>query len=257
MTQNSDGALVFAGESWAYRRAFSRGKQLLIPNWGISDVLIAMIGAGFVALIVQIFLVKSHIDPINGWGLLISTTTPWLMLAGWPLYISRRKGNGARLDFGLLATPAHIRFAFFAGFFAIAFGATIGLLQQKITGPVNSLAGDFAIKQRGLVLILFALLVIFGAPIVEELAFRGLLFGSLMKANLGEPISVALSAFVFALFHFELSRILILFAIGLVLGEVRRRTGSTLATMVTHFVVNAPGAIMLLLSAFGIVSLNN
>ena len=251
-TNSSQGAPAYAGAPWAFRRAVSQGKQLVQPWWGMGDVVITFIGAGVVSLIASILLVRSHIDPVNSWGLLISTSAPWIMLAGWPIYATWRKGNGARIDLGLQATPAHMRLGFLAGVIAITLGGAIGAIQQSISGPITSVAGDLAVNQSGIVLFIFLLMIMFGAPIIEEIAFRGLLFGALMKSQLSGVASVFLSALVFSLFHFETSRILILLAIGLVLGEVRRRTGSTLAAMAAHFVVNAPAAIAILLSALGI-----
>jgi membrane protease YdiL (CAAX protease family) len=92
-------------------------------------------------------------------------------------------------------------------------------------------------------------MALFGAPIVEEIAFRGLLYGALAKAHINEHLVVVITAIVFALFHFEPKRFVILFAIGMILGEVRRRTGSTSAAMVTHVVNNAPAAIFILVTA--------
>jgi len=89
----------------------------------------------------------------------------------------------------------------------------------------------------------------FGAPIVEEIAFRGMLYGALAKAHINEHLVVLITALVFALFHFEPKRFLILFVIGIILGEVRRRTGSTSAAIVAHVVNNAPAAIFTLVSA--------
>ena len=247
MTNSPIGAPAYAGAPWAFRRAIAQGKELVQPWWGMGDAIIAFIGAGVVSVVTSLLLVRSHIDPVNGWGLIVSSSAPWLMLAGWPIFTAWRKGNGARLDFGLQGTKAHLRLGFLAGFIAIGLGGLIGIVQQQFTGPISSAAGDLAMDQSGAVLIVFALMIMFGAPIVEELAFRGLLFSSLMKAHLSGLVSVLLSAAVFSLFHFELSRLLILFAIGLVLGEVRRRTGSTLAAMATHFVVNAPATIAIVL----------
>ncbi len=223
----------------------------------MGDVVIAFIGAGLLSILSSIVLVTSNIDPVHGWGLLISTSTPWLLLAGWPIYSAIRKGNGPRIDFGLLATKSHLRLGLFGGLLAISLGGLVGVLQQQFTGPITSVAGNLAINQQGVVLIIFLLMIMFGAPIVEEIAFRGLLFGALTKANLSGITSVFVSAGIFSLFHFELSRVLILFVIGLILGEVRRRTGSTLAAVAAHFVVNTPAAIAIFLSSLGIGSTLN
>ena len=250
-TNNPNGAAVYTGAPWAFRRAIAQGKSLVTPTWGMGDTAIALVGAAILGVTTSVVLVLAHTDPANGWGLIVSTTAPWIFLAGWPIFSSWQKGNGARLDFGLLATSAQIRLGLIAGVIAITAGGLIGIIQQQITGPVSSAAGDIAKNQQGLVLFVFILMMIFGAPIVEEIAFRGLLFSSLVKAQVSGYLAVGVSALVFALFHFEPSRILILLAIGLVLGEVRRRTGSTLASIATHCVVNTPAALVIGLSALG------
>jgi len=253
MTNSPQGAAVYPGAPWAFRRAQAHGRQLREPAWGMGDAVITFIGAAVLGVATSLILVKSFIDPLNGWGLIVSSSAPWLMLAGWPIYTAWRKGNGARLDFGLLATRKHLRLGFVGGLVAIGFGGLIGIAQQQFTGPISSAAGEIAKNQSGLVLFVFAFLIMFGAPIVEELAFRGLLFSALMKAHLSGIVSVILSALIFSLFHFEPTRILILFAIGLVLGEVRRRTGSTLAAMVTHFVINTPATIGIVLMSLDLI----
>jgi len=94
--------------------------------------------------------------------------------------------------------------------------------------------------------VLFAALVMVGAPVVEELFFRGLFFGALRKRGVGAVLTIVITAVVFAGFHLEPLRFLVLLPTGLVLGWVRWRTGSTGAAMLTHGIVNGPGAIALL-----------
>ena len=65
-------------------------------------------------------------------------------------------------------------------------------------------------------------------------------------------LQIVITAVVFAGFHLEPVRFLILLPTGLVLGWVRWKTGSTAAAMVTHGLVNAPGAVLLLLGVDGV-----
>ncbi|MFM1819233.1 MAG: hypothetical protein RIS61_831 [Actinomycetota bacterium] len=250
-TLSPQGAPEYSGAPWAFRRAITRSQNLITPWWGLGDALITLALTSLVAVIVSISLVRSHVDPTNGWGLIISTSAPWLGLAGWPLYAAWRKGNGVRLDFGMLATKQQIKLGLLGGLVAVTAGIALAKISERIFGPINSAAGELALEQSGAVLVVFSLLIVFGAPLVEELAFRGMLFSSLVKAKVNGFVAVVISAAVFGLFHFEPSRILILFAIGLVLGEIRRRTGSTLASVATHFMVNAPATIAILITSLG------
>jgi len=107
-------------------------------------------------------------------------------------------------------------------------------------------AQDLADSAGPWVLVLFAVMVVVGAPIAEELTFRGLLWSGLAKRGIRPWVSVLVSAGAFALIHFEPERLLVLLAIGSVLGGVRWLTGSLGACMVAHAVNNAPGALGIL-----------
>ena len=244
----SDGASGFPGAPWAFRRAIAWGQELKIPTWGMGDAIISLVGAMGISLIVGLALMSQNIDPENSWGLIIAFSAPWIALAGWPIVATRLKGNGPKLDLGLIAPRTQLRLGFVAGLASLAIASLIAVVVTRFTGPLSSAAGDIGLNQTGIVLVLFVLLAMFGAPIVEEIAFRGMLYGALAKAHVNEHLVVLITALVFALFHFEPKRFFILFAIGLILGEVRRRTGSTSAAIVAHIVNNAPAALFILVS---------
>lgn len=245
----SDGASDFPGAPWAFRRAVARGEDLKFPTWGMGDALISLIGAVGLSVVVSLALVSQNIDPENGWGLIIAFSTPWLAMAGWPIIATTLKGNGPKIDLGLIAPRTHLRLGFVAGLASLAVASVAAWIVTRFTGPISSSAGDIGVNQTGFVLVLFVLMAMFGAPIVEEIAFRGLLYGALAKAHVNEHLVVLITALVFALFHFEPKRFVILFVIGLILGEVRRRTGSTSAAIVAHIVNNTPAVLFILVTA--------
>ena len=245
----SDGASGFPGAPWAFRQAVDRGEELKIPTWGMGDAIISLVGAIGFSLILSFGLMSQNIDPENGWGLILAFSAPWLALAGWPIIATKLKGNGPKLDLGLISSRTQLRLGFMAGIASLVIASLIALIVTRITGPLSSTAGDIGVNQSGIVLVIFVLLAMFGAPIVEEIAFRGMLYGALAKARINEHLVVVITALVFALFHFEPKRFIILFAIGLILGEVRRRTGSTSAAIVAHVVNNTPAALFILVTA--------
>jgi len=245
----SDGAPGFPGAPWAFRRAIAQGQELKTPKWGMGDAIITLVGAIGFSLIIGLALMSQNIDPENSWGLIIAFSAPWLALAGWPILATRLKGNGPKLDLGLIAPRTQLRLGFIAGLASLIAASLIAVVVTRFTGPVSSAAGDVGLNQTGIVLVLFVLMAMFGAPIVEEIAFRGMLYGALAKAHINEHLVVVITALVFALFHFEPKRFFILFAIGIILGEIRRRTGSTSAAIVAHVVNNAPAAIFILVTA--------
>ncbi|MEY3606116.1 MAG: hypothetical protein RL289_296 [Actinomycetota bacterium] len=244
----SDGASGFPGAPWAFRRALSRGEELKLPTWGMGDAIISLVGAIGLSLVVSLALMSQNIDPENGWGLIVAFSAPWLAMAGWPIVATTIKGNGPKLDLGLIAPRTHLRLGFVAGLASLLVASVVAWIVTRFTGPLSSTAGDVGMNQTGIVLIIFVLMAMFGAPIVEEIAFRGLLYGALAKAHINERLVVVITALVFALFHFEPKRFIILFVIGLILGEVRRRTGSTSAAIVAHIVNNTPAAAMILVA---------
>ena len=245
----SDGASGFPGAPWAFRRAIARGQELKIPTWGMGDAIISLVGAIGFSLVIGLVLMSQNIDPENGWGLIIAFSAPWLALAGWPILATTLKGNGPKLDLGLIAPRIHLRLGFVAGLASLITASLMAVVVTRFTGPLSSAAGDVGLNQTGIVLVLFVFMAMFGAPIVEEIAFRGMLYGALAKAHINEHLVVVITALVFALFHFEPKRFFILFVIGIILGEVRRRTGSTSAAIVAHIVNNAPAAIYILVTA--------
>ena len=245
----SDGASGFPGAPWAFRRAIAWGQELKIPTWGMGDAIISLVGAIGLSLIVGLALMSQNVDPENGWGLLLAFSAPWIALAGWPIAAATLKGNGPKLDLGLMASRTHLRLGFVAGLASLLVASLIAVVVTRFTGPLSSSAGDVGMNQTGIVLVLFVLMAMIAAPIVEEIAFRGMLYGALAKAQVNEHLVVFITALIFALFHLEPKRFFILLAIGLILGEVRRRTGSTSAAIVAHIVNNAPAAVFILVSA--------
>lgn len=85
---------------------------------------------------------------------------------------------------------------------------------------------------------LASLLVMAGlAPLVEELVFRGLLYGWLAGVWGTVPAWLVSSA-CFAAAHVELSHILLVLPLGLWLGWLRRRTDSIWPSLVAHTINN-------------------
>ena len=74
--------------------------------------------------------------------------------------------------------------------------------------------------------------------IAEELLFRGLLLGALLR-RIGTPAAIALSTLPFALLHFDPVHMLGAGALGLYLAGVRVATGTTLACILCHVANNA------------------
>jgi membrane protease YdiL (CAAX protease family) len=88
--------------------------------------------------------------------------------------------------------------------------------------------------------------------VVEEIAFRGMLFGALRKRGINPIWVVVITAVAFSLFHLEPTRILVLLPIGITLGLARWKTDGLGAPIVAHMVNNLPAAVFLLIDAPGV-----
>ncbi len=92
--------------------------------------------------------------------------------------------------------------------------------------------------------ILFPILAIVVAPLVEEILFRGVLFEALSSA-LPTAVVIVLTAAAFALIHGNLPQMIPTFVLGLHCGLVRALFGSVGAPIVVHLVNNL-GALLVL-----------
>ncbi|MGV1036742.1 MAG: CPBP family intramembrane glutamic endopeptidase [Candidatus Nanopelagicales bacterium] len=228
------------------------GMPVKAATWGLGDVGIVFAGWLTLSLAAGIALVavpKDATSAVTGLATVLAVMLPWLALAGWPLLVTKMRGNGPRIDLGLRWSWRDVGWGVLYGIAAFITAILLGMVTNLIFGNFDSAAGELGkdLSQNAIILILFSLTVSFGAPIVEEIFFRGLTFGALAKRGLAPWLTVLLSALVFGLFHLEPVRILVLTGIGLVLGLARWHTGSTTTAIVAHMINNLPGAIGLLL----------
>lgn len=228
--------------------ALARGRVLEPPRWGIPDALIALLG--FVVLSIAVAVLGTLAGLPLPVLLVVGITVPWLALAGWPILTTWFQGNGPRIDLGLSLTWRDLGWGLIGGVAALVAGGTVAIILQALTGEFNSAAGEIGEELRAegpmLVLIIFALCVAIGAPIAEEIAFRGMAYNALAKRGLNTAWVIAITTVAFSLFHLEPIRIPILLASGLILGVLRWQTRGLGAPIVAHAVNNLPGAAFLL-----------
>lgn len=228
--------------------AQERGEVLGSPRWGLWDVLITIAATAAVTLVIGVLLVVTNAS--LGVQIIVGTAAPWLALAGWPIVATAWRGNGPRIDLGVRLSWTDVGWGFVAGFAGLVFAGIAALITRLFAPDVTSNAAEAADQlQTGegkAWTVLFAAMVMVGAPMVEELFFRGLFFSALRKRGVGTVLTILITGVLFAGIHFEPLRFFVLLPTGLLLGWVRARTGSTGSAMFAHGVVNAPGAIVLL-----------
>ena len=221
-----------------------------MPRWGLGDAAIALIGA-FVTSLGVGFLLLLNKDSTHWQNIviLLSLAAQWVPMFGWPIVATRVKGNGPRLDLGFALRRDDLVWGLGGGLVTLTLAGLVGSITEKFAGPFDSSAGELmaTFKNDTVLLVLLSLCIAIGAPIVEELAFRGLLWGSLAKRGLNPWIVTVVTAAIFAGFHVEPVRFPLLFVTGLVLGYLRQRTGGLGAGMIAHAINNGAGVLGLFL----------
>jgi membrane protease YdiL (CAAX protease family) len=170
----------------------------------------------------------------------------------WPFIVSRWKGLGAVWDWRLRMTPADLGIGVGVAVIGLA-GATLASI---IVSTVVDLTDDSSADNTQILrdaegtvwlpVILFSVIV--GAPVAEELFFRGLTLRAIEK-RAGKVWAVIGSAVVFTLPHFigsdwrgTVTLFGSIFVVGLVLGAATVITNRIAGAVIAHMIFNAFGA---------------
>ena len=213
------------------------------PRWGLGDA-----AAGYTVAFLLMGLAAGAWEALTGrrqpsLGLLIAVLVgQWTGLAGAAVLASRHKGSGRLADdFGLRIEARDV-----------APGIAVGLVSQfvllpllylpfRLLDPDLDLSGEARrVTQlgRGWGFPLLFICIALGAPLVEELFFRGLLQRSLAR-RYGPGWAVAGSSLVFGAVHLQPLQLLGLVAFGAVLGVLAQRSGRLGPGLVAHACFNA------------------
>ncbi|MHB1137558.1 MAG: CPBP family intramembrane glutamic endopeptidase [Microthrixaceae bacterium] len=188
--------------------------------------------------------------PMWGQGLLQIPLWAGYLGAVW---LAGRKGNGIVEDFRVRCRPLDV-----------PIGLVVGVVTQLVVLPLIYLpifeltgtdaeelsrpAEELASRAGGPVgWLLFALLVGLGAPIVEELFYRGLVLGAAEKRGTGRWAAVGLSALIFAGMHFQALQFPGLLVFGLVAGALVVLTGRLGPAIFAHIGFNVATVVVLYL----------
>jgi membrane protease YdiL (CAAX protease family) len=146
--------------------------------------------------------------------------------------------------------------------------------ERNVQGPLLQGLADWVGESPEVAIPATVAVVVFFGPAVEELVFRGALFGGLyrlglflsrrlgspdrkMRKETGERVSFALSALssstVFALLHGEAVIVPSLLFLAIVLCGLYRRTGSLLPCVAAHATFNGFAVLLVILNGFGML----
>lgn len=163
-------------------------------------VLVGSLGATVVALLF-------NSDEVGTAEFVVGIFMFQLVLFSWPAIVSRTKGLGLAADWGLrFDLPRDIGrgIALAAGCY-LAAGLLTTVMSNIIALPVDGNPSNDAIltDHEGTAWVAaIVLAVVIGAPLVEELLYRGLIMRSLQRTA-GLPFAVIASSFLFTIGHWQ------------------------------------------------------
>lgn len=171
-------------------------------------------------------------------GLFVSQSL-LLLAAAW-LAVLRPHRLGLS-DIGLRRTwPAWYRLAIAGGLLCVPLAALVNLGFQELLGAPFENPQLEALAPEGFSwasLVAMLLLVGFLVPFIEEIIFRGLLFGWLRK-HLRFALAAPIVALLFAVAHQVWVLVPVLFFMGVVLAAVTERSGSLWPAIILHGTFN-------------------
>lgn len=124
---------------------------------------------------------------------------------------------------------------------------------KNMNKPVEHIFGSV----HGSMFVLLALMTAIAAPLVEELLFRGVVFRSLdttfsnVSQKFGSYAAMAISALIFAAAHAEVLQFAGLFALGIVLSYIVKKTNRLTPSILAHVSFNGVALVALLLQRSG------
>lgn len=167
----------------------------------------------------------------------------WVGMVGTLLYAtSRQPGGTLRSEFGFAFKPVDAGIGFVAGVasqFVLLPLVYLPwfLFSEDFSRRLNEPAKELTNVAEGTGYILLAILIAIGAPLIEELFFRGLLQRSLLRF-LHPAVAIGLTALLFGLAHQRLITLPGLTAFGIVVGVLAYKTGRLGPAIATHFFFN-------------------
>lgn len=220
-------------------------------RWGIGDA----VGGWFVAVSGAAILGAASLawagydqadveaERLPLWLTLIQSPFLWFGFIGVPVLVAATRGRGFVEDFRFRIKPVDV-----------GVGAVLGVIAQLVVVPLVTLPflwltdtdaaklGEPAEKLADKVggapsVLLFVAIIAIGAPLAEEIFFRGLLLRSL-ENRFGSGLAIVLSSLVFGITHFELLQLPALAAAGLIFAVLAVKTDRLGPAIVAHMAFN-------------------
>jgi uncharacterized protein len=184
-------------------------------RWGIGDAVVGLVLAQVSAIVGVLVVVAAAggrdraadvFDDLSIGTLVVLQAFLWIGYGGWTMFVASRKGRGPVLDYGWRFTGADVLQGLLVGVAAQL------LLVQAVFRFLFLVFGEWDVSESArnltdlaaepLDVVLLVLIVVIGAPVIEELFFRGLLLRSLER-RWGSAVALVVSSVVFAAIHLE------------------------------------------------------
>jgi membrane protease YdiL (CAAX protease family) len=230
------------------------------PKRSLLSILLLWVGCYLTAVLLSVAVTtisgtsgNATSDSPTTWVLALSALGLWLPFVFMLRWVARRAGTDFRQYFGMsFATTDWL-------------GIPLGVfcqvvLMNVVNWPLNKWFPDTFNPQRietrardmvdaahGAWFIVLFVVVVVGAPLVEELVYRGFIQAGL-QSQIGSTWALIIAAAWFTVVHLEPIEFPGLFAFALVLGLCYRRTQRVGLSMVTHLAFNATGLLLVALS---------
>lgn len=218
----------------------------------VSAWMAGWVGGPFLAASLALLAINGGVDDPSIPAIAAATTLGWLVSLVVVWWVSSQRGTGdvlrdlaVRFDVrDLLAVPAGVVAQL--ALVPAVYVPLRAIWPDTFAGSeVEQRAQDLVDRAGGFDTVLLALIVVVGAPVVEELVYRGLLQRSIGRA-IGAAASLVLVSLVFAAIHFSPVEIPGLFVAGLVFGAGVLLTGRIGPSILAHAAFNATGLFILL-----------
>lgn len=226
----------------------------VLTPWRPWEAIPVALAALSVSILVLVILGALGVGP-GGPAIVISALAMEAAFVGFSvLWVSLRQRQ-ALTALGLRSSRAARDLAIGAWFGAGLFALTVFAVAPLLSWVWTLVAGEPppAIEQPVIPenpttsqAILGAVAVVIGAPLGEEVFFRGFLHGSL-RGRMGFLAAAGISSLAFAVFHVSPFLILLMVFVGFALAWLFERRGSLLATIGAHAMFNVIGYTLLLL----------
>ena len=230
------------------------------PKRSLLSILLLWVGCYLTAVLLSVAVTtisgtsgNATSDSPTTWVLALSALGLWLPFVFMLRWVARRAGTDFRQYFGMRFTTTD--------WLGIPLGIFCQVvLMNVVNWPLNkwfpdtfnperieTRARDMVDAAHGAWFIVLFVVVVVGAPLVEELVYRGFIQGGL-QSQIGSTWALIITAAWFTVVHLEPIEFPGLFAFAIVLGLCYRRTQRVGLSMVTHLAFNATGLLLVALS---------